>query len=38
MRMHGVLRPGGIFAVGSAETLSGLDVPLKPAAASIYTR
>jgi len=38
MRMHGVMRPGSIIAVGSAETLSGLDVPLKPAAPSIYTR
>ena len=38
MRMHGVIRPGGILAVGSAETLSGLDVPFKPAAASVYVR
>jgi chemotaxis protein methyltransferase CheR len=38
MRMHGVIRPGGILAVGSAETLSGLDVPFRPAAASVYTR
>jgi len=38
MRMHGVMRPGGILAVGSAETLSGLDVPLRPAAASVYVR
>ncbi|MCE2884251.1 MAG: hypothetical protein LW806_05045 [Planctomycetaceae bacterium] len=38
MRMHGVMRPGAIIAVGSAETLSGLDVPLKAAAPSIYTR
>ena len=38
MRMHGVLRPGGILAVGSAETLSGLDVPLKSVAPGIYVR
>ncbi len=37
-RMHGVVRPGGYLAVGSAETLSGLDVPFRPAAASIYIR
>ena len=36
MRMHDVMRPGAIIAVGSAETLSGLDVPLKAAAPSIY--
>jgi chemotaxis protein methyltransferase CheR len=38
MRMHSVIRPGGILAVGSAETLSGLDVPFRPAAASVYIR
>jgi chemotaxis protein methyltransferase CheR len=38
MRMHGVIRPGGILAVGSAETLSGLDVPFRTGAASIYIR
>jgi len=38
MRMHSVIRPGGILAVGSAETLSGLDVPFRAAAASIYIR
>ena len=37
-RMAGVIRPGGVLAVGSAETLSGLDVPLKAAAASVYLR
>lgn len=37
-RMYGVVRTGGILAVGSAETLSGLDVPFRPAAASIYLR
>ncbi len=38
MRMHGVMRPCAVLAVGSAETLSGLDVPLKAAAPSIYLR
>jgi chemotaxis protein methyltransferase CheR len=38
MRMHGVMRPRAVLAVGSAETLSGLDVPLKAAAPSIYLR
>jgi chemotaxis protein methyltransferase CheR len=37
-RIAGYLRPGGILAVGSAETLSGLDVPLKPVAASVYVK
>ncbi|MFM1869180.1 MAG: hypothetical protein RL591_2588, partial [Planctomycetota bacterium] len=36
--MYGVMRPGAIIAVGSAETLSGLDVPLKAAAPSMYLR
>ncbi|MDZ4754968.1 MAG: CheR family methyltransferase [Phycisphaerae bacterium] len=37
-RLAGYLRPGGILAVGGAETLSGLDVPLKSAAASLYVK
>ncbi len=37
-RLARVLRPGGILAVGSAETLSGIDTPLKPLAASVYRR
>jgi chemotaxis protein methyltransferase CheR len=37
-RMASVIRPGGVLAVGSAETLSGLDVPFKAAAASVYLR
>jgi chemotaxis protein methyltransferase CheR len=37
-RLASVLRPGGILAVGSAETLSGIDAPLKPLAASVYVR
>ncbi len=35
-RLAKYLRANGILAVGGAETLSGLDVPLHPAAASIY--
>ena len=38
MRMHAVLRPGGVLAVGSAETLSGLEVPFRPGAASVYVK
>jgi chemotaxis methyl-accepting protein methylase len=38
MRMHGVLRVGGILTVGSAETLSGLDVPFKSVAPGMYVR
>jgi chemotaxis protein methyltransferase CheR len=37
-RIAGYLRPGGILAVGGAESLSGLDVPLRPLAASVYVR
>ena len=37
-RLASVLRPGGILAVGSAETLSGIDAPLQPLAASVYVR
>ena len=38
MRMHGALRVGGILTVGSAETLSGLDVPFKSVAPGMYVR
>ena len=38
MHMHGVMRPGSILAVGSAETLSGLDVPLRGATPGMYLR
>lgn len=37
-RLADTLRPNGILAVGGAETLSGLDVPLQPAAASVYRK
>jgi chemotaxis protein methyltransferase CheR len=37
-RFHQYLRPGGIFAVGSAETLSGLDTPFKSVQASVYRK
>lgn len=37
-RLAQFLKPGGILAVGGAETLSGLDVPLQPAAASVYRK
>ncbi|MBL9148434.1 MAG: protein-glutamate O-methyltransferase CheR [Phycisphaerae bacterium] len=37
-RLAGYLRPNGVLAVGGAETLSGLDVPLRPAAASVYLK
>ncbi len=38
LRFHELLRPGGIFAVGSAETLSGLKTPFRPVQASMYTK
>lgn len=37
-RLGDYLKANGILAVGGAETLSGLDTPLKPAAASIYRK
>lgn len=33
-----LLRPGGILAIGSSETLSGIDVPLRSVAPSTYVR
>ncbi|TVQ51736.1 MAG: protein-glutamate O-methyltransferase CheR [Phycisphaerales bacterium] len=38
LRFHELLRPGGIFAVGSAETLSGLNTPFRPVQASMYKK
>lgn len=33
-----LLRPGGILAIGSSETLSGIDAPVKSVAPSTYVR
>lgn len=38
MRFYDLLRPGGILAIGSAETLAGLQTPFKTAQASVYTK
>lgn len=37
-RFHQLLNPGGILAVGSAETLAGLETSFKPVQASVYRR
>lgn len=37
-RFYEALRPGGVFAVGSAETLSGIDVPFKSVLPSLYVK
>jgi chemotaxis protein methyltransferase CheR len=37
-KFHGVLRPSGILAIGSSETLHGLDVPFKAMKASVYVK
>jgi hypothetical protein len=37
-RYYEILRPGGVFAVGSAETLSGVDVPFRPVLPSLYVK
>ena len=37
-RFSSLLRPGGIFAVGSAETLAGMDTDLHPAMPSLYLK
>jgi chemotaxis protein methyltransferase CheR len=37
-RFHQLLQPGGILAVGSAETLAGLETSFKPVQASVYRR
>lgn len=37
-RFYDVLMPGGILAVGSAETLSGLDLPFKSVQANVYVK
>jgi chemotaxis protein methyltransferase CheR len=38
MRFHEYLRPGGILAIGSAETLAGLNTPYTAAQASVYLK
>lgn len=38
LRFHELLRPGGILAIGSAETLAGLNTPFTAAQASVYTK
>ncbi len=37
-RMLDLLRPGGILAVGSAETLANLDLPIRVAQPSVYLK
>ncbi len=37
-RFHRLLVPDGLLAVGSAETLAGLDVPFAPVQASVYRK
>jgi chemotaxis protein methyltransferase CheR len=37
-RFYDILRPGGVFAVGSAETLSGVDVPFRSVLPSLYVK
>ncbi len=37
-RFASLLRPGGIFAVGSAETLAGMNVELRSAMPSLYVK
>jgi len=37
-KMHRLLSPGGIFAIGSAETLSGLNTPFKMAQPAVYVK
>lgn len=37
-RFISLLRPGGIFAVGSAETLAGMNIPVKSMMPSLYVK
>lgn len=37
-KFYAMLRPGGVFAVGSAETLSGVDVAFRPVLPSLYVK
>ena len=38
LKFYDLLRPGGILAIGSSETLAGLQTPFKTAQASVYTK
>ena len=38
LRMYDILRPGGILAVGSAETLSGLETKFRTVQPSVYVK
>lgn len=38
LRMYNILRPGGILAVGSAETLSGLETKFRTVQPSVYVK
>jgi chemotaxis protein methyltransferase CheR len=38
LRFHELLHPGGILAIGSAETLAGLNTPFVAAQASVYIK
>lgn len=38
LKFYEQLRPGGILAIGSAETLAGLQTPFKSIRASLYTK
>ena len=38
MRFYELLHPGGILAIGSAETLAGLNTPFAAAQASVYLK
>jgi len=38
LRFHELLRPGGTLAIGSAETLAGLNTPFTAAQASVYVK
>jgi len=38
MRFYDLLHPGGILAIGSAETLAGLNTPFAAAQASVYLK
>ena len=37
-RLYDLLRDGGVLAIGSAETLSGLDTPFRSVEPAIYVK